>query len=78
MKINFNIALITFFNEKEDLPRFHEFIETIKSYKRCEIALHGLCQRRNGEFDNFHSVTKSTAEEEIRTGSEILKNKNKN
>src|SRR5690348_5242977 len=59
LKINFNIALIPFFNEKEDLPRFPEFVEEIKSYKRCEIALHGLYhERRNGEFDNFHSVTK--------------------
>jgi len=33
LKINFNIALIPFFNEKEDLPRFPDFVEKIKSYK---------------------------------------------
>ena len=71
--IKFNIALIPFFNEKEDLPRFPEFVEKIKLYKSCQIALHGLYhERKNGEFDNFHSVTKSTAEEEIRAGLEIF------
>jgi len=73
LKINFNIALIPFFNEKEDLPRFPDFVEKIKSYKNCEIAMHGLYhERRNREFDNFHSVTKATAEEEIRAGLEIF------
>ena len=65
MGIKFNIALIPFYNEIEDLPRFPEFVEKIKSYKQCEIALHGLYhERKNGEFDNFHSVTKAAAEEE--------------
>jgi predicted deacetylase len=73
LKINFNIALIPFFNEKEDLPRFPEFVEKIKSYKKCEIALHGLYhERTNEEFDNFHSVTKAIAEEEILAGLEIF------
>jgi predicted deacetylase len=73
MKIKFNIALIPFYNENEDLRRFPEFVEKIKSYKQCEIALHGLYhERKNGEFDNFHSVTKAAAEEEIRAGLEIL------
>jgi predicted deacetylase len=73
MRIKFNIALIPFYNENEDLPRFPEFVEKIKSYKQCEIALHGLYhERKNGEFDNFHSVTKAAAEEEIRAGLEIL------
>ena len=48
-------------------------MENIKSYKQCEIALHGLYHdRKNGEFDNFHSVTKAVAEEEIRAGLEIF------
>ena len=74
LRIKFNIALIPFFNEKEDLPRFPEFVEKIKSYNSCEIALHGLYhERKNGEFDNFHSVTKATAEEEILAGLEIFR-----
>jgi predicted deacetylase len=40
--INYNIALVPFFNEKQDLPRFPEFVDKIKSYKGTEIALHGL------------------------------------
>jgi hypothetical protein len=42
LNINFNIALIPFFNEKQDLPRFPEFVDKIKSYKNCQIVLHGL------------------------------------
>ena len=73
MEIKFNISLIPFYNEIEDLPRFPEFVEKIKSYKQCEIALHGLYhERKNGEFDNFHSVTKAAAEEEICAGLEIF------
>lgn len=35
--------------------------------------MHGLYhERKNGEFDNFHSVTKAQAEEEIRAGLEIF------
>jgi predicted deacetylase len=71
--IKFNIALIPFFKEKEDLPSFPGFVEKIKSYKECEISLHGLYhERKNGMFDDFHSVTKATAEEEIRAGLEIF------
>jgi predicted deacetylase len=40
--IMYNIALVPFFNEKQDLPSFPEFVDKIKSYKGCEIALHGL------------------------------------
>jgi predicted deacetylase len=73
LDIKFNIALIPFFNEKENLTSFPEFVEKIKSYRNCEIALHGLYhERKNCEFDNFHSVTKATAEEEMRCGLEIL------
>jgi len=67
LKIKFNIALVPFFNEKEDLTSFPGFVEKIKSYRSCEIALHGLYhERKNCEFDNFHSVTKAEAEEEMR------------
>jgi predicted deacetylase len=71
--INYSIALIPFFNEKQDLPSFPEFVDKIKSCKRCEIALHGLYhENRNGQFDDFHTVTKAAAEEEIRAGLEIF------
>ncbi len=71
--IEFNIALIPFFNEKEDLTCFPDFTEKIKSYAKCEIALHGLYHERiNGKFDDFHTVTSACAEVEIRAGLEIL------
>jgi predicted deacetylase len=73
LDIKYNIALIPFFNEKQDLPCFPEFVDKIKSCKRCEIDLHGLYHEdRNGKFDNFHTVTKAVAEEEIRAGLEIF------
>ena len=73
LDIKYNIALVPFFNEKQDLPSFPEFVDKIKSCKRCEIALHGLYhENRNGQFDDFHTVTKAAAEEEIRTGLEIF------
>ena len=71
--IKYNIALVSFFNEKQDLPRFPEFVEKIKSYKGCEIALHGLYhERKDGAFDDFHTLRRATAEEEIRAGLEIF------
>jgi predicted deacetylase len=73
ININYNIALVPFFNEKQDLPRFPEFVDKIKSCKRCEIALHGLYHEdRNGQFDDFHTITKAAAEKEIRAGLEIF------
>ncbi|MBV9668964.1 MAG: DUF2334 domain-containing protein, partial [Nitrososphaeraceae archaeon] len=64
---------VPFFNEKQDLPRFPEFVDKIKSYKACEIALHGLYHElKNGRFDDFHTITKAAAEEEIRAGLEIF------
>ena len=73
LNIKYNVALIPFFNEKQDLPSFPEFVDKIKSCKRCEIALHGLYhENRNGQFDDFHTVTKAAAEEEIRAGLEIF------
>ena len=73
LDIKYNIALVPFFNKKQDLPSFPEFVDKIKSCKRCEIALHGLYhENRNGQFDDFHTVTKAAAEEEIRAGLEIF------
>jgi peptidoglycan/xylan/chitin deacetylase (PgdA/CDA1 family) len=73
LDIKYNIALIPFFNEKQDLPSFPEFVDKIKSCRRCEIVLHGLYhENRNGHFDDFHTVTKAAAEEEIRASLEIF------
>ena len=73
LNIKFNIALIPFFNEREDLPRFPEFVDEIKSYKNCQIVLHGLYHElKNGQFDNFHETTEADAEEQIRAGIEIF------
>jgi predicted deacetylase len=73
LDIKYNIALIPFFNEKQDLPSFPTFVDKIKSCKQCEIALHGLYHEdKNGQFDDFHNTTKAAAEEEIRAGLEIF------
>ena len=65
--------MVPSFNEKQDLPSFPEFVDKIKSYRGCEIALHGLYhERRNGRFDDFHTITKAAVEEEIRAGLEIF------
>ena len=73
LNIKFNIALIPFFNEKQDLPRFPEFVDKIKSYKGCQIVLHGLFHElKNGQFDDLHNTTKADAEEQIRAGLEIF------
>jgi predicted deacetylase len=73
LKIKYNIALIPFFNENQDLPSFPEFVAKLKSCKGCEIALHGLYHEdRNGRFDDFHTVTKRLAEEEIRAALQIV------
>ena len=73
LRIKYNIALVPFFHEKQDLPRFPRFVKEIKSYKHCEIALHGLYHEdRNQRFDDFHTITKAAAEEEIRAGLEIF------
>jgi predicted deacetylase len=73
LKIKYNIALIPFFNERQDLPSFPEFVAKLKSCKGCEIALHGLYHEdRNGRFDDFHTVPKRLAEEEIRAALQIV------
>src|SRR5919197_3847610 len=62
LRIKYNIALVPFFHEKQDLPRFPRFVKEIKSYKHCEIALHGLYHEdRNQRFDDFHTITKAAA-----------------
>jgi hypothetical protein len=71
--INFNVAAVPFFHHKEDLPRFPEFVDKLKSYKRCEIVLHGLYHEdRNGQMDDFHTKSRGTTEEEIRAGLDIF------
>ena len=71
--INFNVATIPFFQHTEDLSRFPDFVDKLKSYKRCEIVLHGLYHEdRNGQMDDFHTKSKGTIEEELRTGLEIF------
>ena len=71
--IKFNVAAVPFFHHKEDLPRFPEFVDKLKSYKRCEIVLHGLYHEdRNGQMDDFHTKSRGTTEEEIRAGLDIF------
>src|ERR671935_260160 len=73
LNIKFNIALVPFFNEKQDLPRYPEFVDKIKLYKNCQIVLHGLYHElKNGQFDNFHERTEADAEEQIHAGREIF------
>ena len=73
LEINFNVGLIPFYHHTEDLGRFPEFVDKLKSYKRCEIILHGLYHEdRNGQMDDFHAKSKATTEEEIRAGLEIF------
>jgi len=40
--INFNVGVIPFYRHKEDLPRFPEFVDKLKSLDNAEIVLHGL------------------------------------
>ena len=70
--IDYNIGLVPFFNEKQDLPRFPNFIKQIKNCKG-EIALHGLYhEKRNSQLDDFHTRSSAIAEVEIRAGLEIF------
>jgi hypothetical protein len=79
LRIKFNIALIPFFNEKQDLPRFPEFVDKIKSYKNCQIVLHGLYhEKKNGQFDNFHKNNKSRCTRtDTRRARDIPRDRNK-
>ena len=72
LKIKYNIALVPFYKEKQDLPQYPEFANKIKRYN-AEIALQGLYHNnRHGILDDFHTRTKAIAEEEMRAGLEIL------
>jgi len=71
--INFNVAVIPFYHHKEDLPRFPEFVNKLKSLENAEIVLHSLYHEdRNGVFDDFFHKTKAATEEEIRAALEIF------
>ena len=71
--INFNVAVVPFFHHTEDLSRFPDFVDKLKSYKRCEIVLHGLYHEdRDGQMDDFHTKSEGTTEEELRAGLEIF------
>lgn len=73
LNIKYNTALVPYFNEKENLTRFPDFVDKIKSYRSCEIVLHGLYHEdRNGQFDDFFYKTEAKAEEEILAGREIF------
>ena len=73
LDINFNVGLIPFYHHREDLPRFPEFVDELKAYKRCEIVLHGLYHEdNNGQMDDFHTKTKETTEEELRSALQIF------
>src|SRR3989441_830363 len=70
--IDYNIGLVPFFREKEDLPRFPNFIKQIKNCKG-EIALHGLYhEKRNSQHDDFQIRSTAIVEVEIRAGHEIF------
>jgi predicted deacetylase len=70
--IHYNIALVPFFNENQDLPRFPNFINRIKNSKG-EIVIHGLYhEKRNGQIDDFHTRSTAIVEVEIRAGLEIF------
>src|SRR5829696_6669232 len=76
LNIKFNIALIPFFNEKEDLPRFPEFVDKLKSYKNCQIVLHGLYHElKNGKFDKFHETKKTDSKKKKSATIEIFQEK---
>jgi predicted deacetylase len=73
LRIKFNVGLVPFFHHTEDLPRYPEFVDKLKSYRRCELALHGLYHEdRNGQMDDFYTINKATAEEELRAALEIF------
>ena len=71
--MSYSKCVFSVFFKKEDLTSFSDFFKKIKSYKDCKLALHGLYDERgNGRFDDFHTVSKATADEEIRAGLEIF------
>jgi len=73
LDIKYNTALVPFFNKRENLTRFPDFVDKIKSYRSCEIVLHGLYHEdRNMQIDDFSNKTEAEAEEDILAGREIF------
>lgn len=73
LRMSFNVAVVPFYHHKEDLPRFPEFVDKLKSLKNTQIVLHGLYHEdRDGTWDDFFQKTRGLAEEEIRAGLEIF------
>ena len=73
LDIKFNLGVVPFFHHTQDLTRFPDFVDKLKSYKHVEMALHGLYHEdRNGQMDDFHTITKASAEEELRAAVEIF------
>jgi peptidoglycan/xylan/chitin deacetylase (PgdA/CDA1 family) len=73
LDIKYNTALVPFFNQRENLTRFPDFVDKIKLYRSCQIVLHGLYHEdRNGRFDDFFYKPEAAAEEEILAGLEIF------
>jgi len=71
--INFNVAVVPFYHHKEDLPRFPDFVDKLRTLKNTQIVLHGLYHEdRDGIWDDFFHKTRGLAEEEIRAGLEIF------
>ena len=69
LEIKFNLGLVPFFHHSQNLTSFPDFVDKLKSYKQGETALHGLYHEdRNGQMDDFHTITKASAEEELRRG----------
>ena len=68
LEIRYNIGLVTFFSEKQDLARFLRFVDRLKSC-RGEIVLYGLYhENKRHQIDNFGARTKAAPEQEIRAG----------
>jgi predicted deacetylase len=73
LNIKFNIAIIPFYKEEQNLTNYPEFVEKIKSYRALEIALHGLYHNdKKGNLDDFHARSKQQSEVEIKSGLQII------
>jgi predicted deacetylase len=73
LNIKFNIAIIPFYKEEQNLTNYPEFVEEIKSYRALEIALHGLYHNdKKGNLDDFHARSKQQSEVEIKSGLQII------
>jgi hypothetical protein len=72
LAIDYNIGLVHFFNNKQDLPRFANFINKIRKCKG-KIALHRLYhEKRNGQLDDFRTRSTAIVEVENRAGPKIF------